>query len=692
MVNKKTTKEWVVSAIIMIVILGIKIFISFHMKSAFIFSDEQSYFGMADKIAKFNFGGITNSHMPGYSLLIAFFYAIAPTSNIAYHVVLIINSIVGTLSYLLTFILTKYVFKITGKYSILIACLSSLASGWYAYNYVVLSETLQTFLYLAAFTIFCYMYCKKETAKIWLWVILGIIVGYLPIVKTQAMIFMVLFWIFALAYQITKGKIINKRGLIVALGISVIVYLIVRYGIFRNVGMYEGQASDNLSSILTIFLSWDNFIVFVHICFSEIAYFFVATGMIPTFFVVMFLIDSVKDVVKDKEKIFITLFVLSIWFANMGVTIIHAYWVYIDKGMVTVYARYLDFFQPILITAGLALMIKYTKTIKKKFFALFSIIMFFLIIVVYPSIGKIDVNTYSVKLFNNMSTMLYTFVFLILFILLLTLLRRKQNVWLVLVCLTGIYLAMDYSAVKIQLLNGDNMANTYNVSYYLAQNTISGDSIVMDSDLVGVPLKEDYYSGANDSEANKEVSADKEVDLKYSVLFWGVKDNYISQKPVSKDYDAYIYTNKLLTRDVLDTSGGLILYDKTSKADFTVGADTIYRTSNENLEFANSDFLRVTGNKVSTNLYVDNIQEIEIGFNYAENVIISPEENDIRCYINGTEIQRVSENEPTNRIKFRYSGTTPVTVETLCVDYDGKYSELISNGTLYIQSVDVSWR
>ena len=64
------------------------------MVSPFIFSDEQSYFGMADKISHLNWHNIYNSHMPGYSLLIAPFYKMASTSFGAYRNVLTFNAFI----------------------------------------------------------------------------------------------------------------------------------------------------------------------------------------------------------------------------------------------------------------------------------------------------------------------------------------------------------------------------------------------------------------------------------------------------------------------------------------------------------------------------------------------------------------------------------------------------------------------
>ena len=210
MIQKIKRKEYLANIAIVLSMLAIKIAISFFMEGAFIFSDEQSYFGMADKIAKFNFKGILNSHMPGYALLLAPFYAFASSSSQAYSLALIINSILGTLSYVLIYYLCKVIWKFESNKAIMIAVLGSLSSAFYGYNYTVMSETMQTFLYLLFFVLLCKVIWYEKSKKID-WVYIGVILGFLPIVKTQALVLLCTFVVFAILYQFTEGKVVNKK-------------------------------------------------------------------------------------------------------------------------------------------------------------------------------------------------------------------------------------------------------------------------------------------------------------------------------------------------------------------------------------------------------------------------------------------------------------------------------------------------
>lgn len=152
--KRKTKAEWMTFAgggIVILLLLAIKISISFTMKSSFIFSDEQSYFGMIDKIINLRMDKIYNSHMPGYSLFLAPAYALASTSLKAYHIVLIINCLIGTCSYPLAYYLCGHVFHMKRMYAVVAGIVTSLASSFYAYNFVVMPETVQTVFYFAVY-------------------------------------------------------------------------------------------------------------------------------------------------------------------------------------------------------------------------------------------------------------------------------------------------------------------------------------------------------------------------------------------------------------------------------------------------------------------------------------------------------------------------------------------------------------
>ncbi len=181
------------------------------------------------------------------------------------------------------------------------------------------------------------------------------------------------------------------------------------------------------------------------------------------------------------------------------------------------------------------------------------------------------------------------------------------------------------------------------------------------------------------------------VDLRYGVMFWNLKDNNVCVKKISKDYDSYIYSNKLLTRKVLSTNGSILLYDKENCNNYHADIDTIVRTTNY-VDFANMEYLRVLNNKMVTNLFVNDIEKFTITYNYAVNVEVLPQDTDIVCYANQIPLKRVPEENVSNRVIFEYDKEEPISIESLTVEYKGKYKDLIQDGILYLGSVDISYQ
>ena len=126
--------------------------------------------------------------------------------------------------------------------------------------------------------------------------------------------------------------------------------------------MYEGQASDNLSSLWTVFHDWEHFYSFLHIFLAEIAQFAVGTRMIPLFFIISFAVRSFQIIVTHKERLLIAIFAILVLAGNVLITTIHAYYMYVSQENATVYTRYLDFFQPIVIVSGYLLLFRHARS------------------------------------------------------------------------------------------------------------------------------------------------------------------------------------------------------------------------------------------------------------------------------------------------------------------------------------------
>lgn len=682
--------NWSIVILLTIIFTMIKSFISIYMKSPFIFSDEQSYFGMIDKIANLQFSKILNSHMPGYPFVLAPFYKLSETSLQAYHIALIINSIIGSLVVVLAYYLFRYVFKIDYGWAVSASVIVALSSSFYAYNYTVMSETLQSFLYFLAFVIICDLQNNKASA--WKYFLLGMVIGYLPIVKIQAILLLCIFLVFAICYQFTKGLIFEKKKLLFSGIVATVEFWVFRYLIFRNVGLYEGQRIENIQSIFSIFSDKQHFLAFTHISLAELAYFFVATGLIPCFFVSVWGCQKIWQIFhrQNREEKLMAGAIICFILGNIGITVIHAYFVYtVDLERITVYARYLDFFQPIVVAYGLYIFLDNDCLYGKWENLILVIISAILCFIIYPTIGKIDSNTYSVKLFCEIPVSVYVAIFVVAYIILYFCFHQNCKGYLPFAFLLLLFFAMDVSAVGIQLHNGKHMITTYNIPFSLANRPIKNKIVILDEDLFGKPLKEDStnYDGNGQENAENE----QWVDFKYSMLFWELKDNDIFQKDVNKEEKAYICTNKMLTRNPIQADGGIILYDKENQTSCNENADTIFRTSEGMLEFANADTLILLEPQLKSNLFVNDVENFQIAINFASNIMITAGENDIQCYVNDIPLKRKVEENDANRIVFEYRGSEPITIKSLQLNFGGKYQQIIKDRLLYIISYDVSY-
>lgn len=682
--------NWSIVILLTIIFAVIKSFISIYMKSPFIFSDEQSYFGMIDKIANLQFSKILNSHMPGYPLILTPFYKLSETSIQAYHIALIINSIMGALVVVLAYYLFRYVFKIEYGWAVSASVIVALSSSFYAYNYTVMSETLQSFLYFLAFVIICDL--KSNTARTWKYFLLGMIIGYLPIVKIQAVLFLGIYIVFTICYQFTKGKNFEKKKLLFSGIVAVIEFLIFRHLIFRNVGLYEETRIENIQSIFSIFSDKQHFLAFTHISLAELAYFFVATGLIPCFFVIVWGCQKIWRIFyeQNKEELLIAGVVICFILGNIGITVTHAYFVYTaDLERITVYARYLDFFQSIVVAFGLYIFLKNERGYSKWTILILGLISAILCFGIYPTIGKIDSNTYSVKLFSEIPVSIYAAIFLIAHVILYFCFMKNCKGYLPLGFLLLLFFSMDISAIKIQLYNGESMVATYHIPFSLANHPLKNEQIILDEDFFGKPLKEDStnYNG----DVQKNMTSDQGIDFKYSMLFWLLKDNDIFQQNVNKEDKTYICTNKMLTRKTIQTDGNIILYDKKNQTNCNENADIIFRTSESQLEFANADALILLEPQLKSNLFVNDVENFQITINFASNIVITTGENDIQCYVNDIPLKRAVEENDANRIVFQYEGNEPITIESLRLNFGGKYQHIIEDRLLYIISYDISY-
>ena len=656
------------------------------MKGAYIFSDEQSYFGMADKIVHFQFDKILNSHMPGYPMLLAPLYALSQSSEQAYHMALIFNSVVGTASYPLVWYACKYIWKMDTKDTILTAVLVSLSPSFFGYNYTVMSETLQTIFYLAAFVLLLQIAYVPKSPK-YVYCFLGLIIGYLPIIKIQSLILLLVLIFFALANGLLSDPVTDKKSIFFTVVVAGLTFVVFRYLLFPNIGMYGDQSGDNIKSLFTILSSKENLISFLSISFGEAAYFFAATGCIPMFMLMISILTNFKQILCKKKYMLIGVLVSIFLLFNIGITITHAYLVYTQKGVATVYARYLDFLQPIFVTVGMMLFFKDTITYSRRLKIGLLLFAGLLVFILYPNMGKIEVNTQTVSIFNNCSYVFYCAIFAVLFLLFYLKdgkIKRGICTFLIL-----IFTMMSVSATQLQLNNGKSISMLFNSAFYFAKGNIKNTQIVLDNEIFTNGRREDYTPGNATDEDLK--GKEMEDTFRYFLMFWAIKDNKVYQEKLDIAKECYIYTNKILPRAALGNAGGLILYDRFNQLTSRISMDTLFRTGKGNLEIVNENFLRTKENSVEFPVYISNVDDIKITLNFADNVKVTCNEDEIKCFLNGTPMEVVQEEDGASFVTFTFTGNSPFTVENIRFEFLGKYNDLIQNDILYIGSMDISY-
>lgn len=677
---------WLVHAVAIFSVLFIKIYFSLFMKGAYIFSDEQSYFGMADKIVHFQFDRILNSHMPGYPMLLAPLYALPKSSEQAYHMALIFNSVVGTVSYPLVWYACKYIWKMDAKDTILTAVLVSLSPSFFGYNYTVMSETLQTIFYLTAFVLLLQIAYVPKSPK-YVYCFLGLIIGYLPIIKIQSLILLLVLIFFALANGLLSDPVTDKKSIFFTVLVAGLTFVTFRYLLFPNIGMYGDQSGDNIKSLFTVLSSKKNLMSFLSISFGEVAYFFVATGCIPMFMLMMSILINFKQILCKKKYMLIGVLVSIFLLFNIGITITHAYLVYTQKGMATVYARYLDFLQPIFVTVGMMLFFKDTITYSRRLKIGLLLFAGLLVFILYPNMGKIEVNTQTVSIFNNCSYVFYCAIFAILFLLFYfengTI---KRSICVLLVFVFGM---MSASTIQLQLRRGKEIGELFGSAYYFSKGNVKGEKIVLDSDVFGEGRREDYTPG-NATEKDL-IGKEMESTFKYFLMFWAIKDNEVHQEKLNTAKECYVYTNKILPRSVLGNTGTWILYDQFEKSSVRILMDTLFRTGKGNLEIVNENFLRTKENNVEFPVYISNVDDVKITLNFADNVKVTCNEDEIKCFLNGTPMEVVQEEDGASFVTFTFTGNSPFTVENIRFEFLGKYNDMIQNDILYIGSMDISY-
>ncbi|GEM_PF-2629685 len=564
----------------------IKSLLLYFFQSPWIFSDEQSYFGMAEKVIQGDFKKITNSHQPGYSLVVAL-AMLMPTISLSYKMILFINTIISSSVIFLAYTLFRNIFKENRKKSIFLSLLVSLLPQFLLYNYVIMSETLNTVVVYGIFSLLLLLSKVEFKHRAGLWALLGIAVGFSPIIRSQNILLFILFLAFALFNIFMADRKIGPavKNYIISILLAVTTYVIFKYIVFPNTGSYSTQKSDYLLSIVHSFSSASSFIDLSHIFLSEISYFFVATLFIPTFLAIVYLMQK-EEMQNYKNVIGFFLVFLS---ANVAVTTLHANSVLYNLDIKTTYSRYLDFITPIFFTFGLIGINNFSSLARnsnKNIYYIGGIILVTTTLLFIVE-NNIFPNTFAIYVYQYLGEWTSKILLLVLISIFTIALSRNKTKW-VMVGISACLLLTTAPTISRQIKFSTDTFNLYApMGYWFDKNKIRDATIIIDEELL------DNNNQSKDSPYSK--SSRMDYTTFYSLLFWTSFYNDIHSAAPDLDENQYIVTDTLLPRSALAFSGNFVLYDKHPQLSFRLSPHMLYRFG-RGLNLPEQDWIWMNGN------------------------------------------------------------------------------------------------
>lgn len=607
-----------------------------YFPSPWIFSDEQSYFGMAGKIIKGLFFSITNSHMPGYSLLIAL-TMLMPTIELSYKLILLFNIILSSSVIFTSFILFTKVFKLKQKESIIYSILISLLPQFILYNYTVMSENLYTILFFTIVVLLFLVFDDLYINKVWLWVLLGSMIGFSPIVRSQSLILLFMFMLFCLINLLPRIRIVPPVNYIILICSSIVTYSIFKFIIFTNTGSYPGQLKGYFDALENASKSIPAALTLVQILFGEFSYLFAALIFVPTFAAVLYFIR--KDIKREYKYLFY--FLLLFITANVLLTTLHANSVFYSLNLKTVYARYLDFTIPVLFALGI-IGIKDFASLKNQFgekiYFIYIISLTFIIIVFFYK-QNLFVNTFTIYFYQFTGDVFGRLILAVLALAALVgLVYNKSRI--VIVCVSLCLLISITPALSRQIKFSNDTFNLYApIGYWFDKNNVRNSTIAIDNQITS-------YSGDSNNEKYLENNKLDYISF-YSLLFWSNFYNKVTTEDINLNKNYYFVSSRLLPRKILASSGRFLLYDKTPQLVVELPPDMLSRFGKGfNAPEQDWIWMNENGRAVFDNVLIKDINqivvEIELKGYYPPDL-----DKDIEVFINGisTGIQKGKENK-----------------------------------------------
>lgn len=553
--DRPTKVLWLI--FLSLVLLKVSLLILFP--SPWIFSDEQSYFGMAAKILQGNFSEITNSHKPGYSALIAP-ALLAGSAATSYKIALVINSLISSSVVFVSYWLYSRVFAQDHIRSIALSLITAILPQFLLYNYVLLSENLNILLVYCVFTTFCYLLIAPgEKKPVSAWVALGLMLGSAMTIKSQNV--MLLFASMGLIFYCAVSNLARITGPILAAIVTIGTHFLLNRLVFSETGSYPELRNGYILALTNALTDPTAFIGSVRIFLGEISALFMGLLITPTFLAVRYLLsDSENNRVRALKVYALAFSTLSIL-----LTTAHANYVYFDSGRLTTYTRYIDILFPVLFSLGIAAPRQPRCTTR-------TTLCFVATIVASVGLlnfsGNIFANSFSIYAFEAYGTIASAaYVTIVAVILYFASIKGKTGVIVSLLILSTSLLSAP-SLFKQIRFSQDTYALYGAIGRWFDENNVRGKSIIIDSALLAP-------AGGSELEYQHDSGMDY-INL-YSLSFWAGNHNTIDFGDASGRARSYVISNRLLPRRILAANGKLVLYDESVVNTVLLDPVTIHR-------------------------------------------------------------------------------------------------------------------
>ncbi len=524
-----------------------KICLSLYMKSPWIFADEVVYSKQAQLIFEnFNFHYTTEfaqTYPFAYSLIIspAFLFE---DINIIYHVMLVMNALLSTLSSVVAFFLIQKFLKDEYK-AVAVAFTVAFLPAVFTFTFTLMSENLYNLLFLLSIYL---LYVSFETEKKKYWVLTGIIIGVSILTRMFALILLPAILISVLAYLFHSSENIKKWFYnIVYLSLGLLIGLLPKL-VQADTQVTGYNNNIYFNNLLKMFSSTEDFQLMMKLVLNEINYLFISSLGILFVATLYFIILVFKKNANSNEKGLMIYFVLSVVFSII-LTVAHMYTAasnpsHSEHLSYFAFGRYIEPLVPVLFIFGFIGLEKLS--LRSKVFLILSCIpILFIIIFTFPRSHYKFPNMFSLWFTQvNLQFLLITvFACILSIIALLSNLKLRYKVVPILITLFLFNIAPLSKVIK-----SSSNAREFIVASWFYENEIYDKKIYIDEESYH-PTQ--YFGALFWAERNSvHVTNFKKIEGLNSGFFITTKLLPYRIVRTEKDYKLYDLANTLVTRNL----------------------------------------------------------------------------------------------------------------------------------------------